>query len=69
MAKISIEVTPCQYDVIKSFLELIEIRAREPTTNKRTQINAHSIKEHSNRSYKGVKIAIKNLNKKLNYLQ
>ncbi len=60
-----LELTPTQRDVIKAFLDLIDIRSREPTIHKNTNINAHSIAVASNRSYTSVKVALKNINNKL----
>lgn len=59
----TLELTTCQATVIKTMLDLFEQREREPPEKKKTDINYHSIHKGSNRSYNGVKIAIKNIKK------
>lgn len=61
----TLELTLTQYDCISTFLSLIEQRSREPTTNKKTNINCHSIAVASNRGYKSVKLALRNLKNKI----
>ena len=62
---IKLELTPTQYDSIFAFLSLIEERSREPTFDKSTNINVHSIAVASKRGYKSVKIALQNLKNKM----
>ncbi len=61
----TIQLTSCELDVLLSFTNLIAQRAREPTEDKKTTVNPHSIKNDSSRSYNGVKKSIKRLNFKL----
>lgn len=61
----TLELTPTQFDSISAFLKLIEERAREPTVHKNTNINVHSIAVASNRSYKSVRVALQNLQNKM----
>lgn len=62
---IKLELTPTQFDSVRAFLVLIEERSREPTHNKCTNINVHSIAVTSRRGYKSVKIALQNLKNKM----
>lgn len=62
---ITVTFTNSQFDSISAFLQLIEVRSREPTHNKKTNININSISTLLQKDCKSVKIALQNLNKKI----
>lgn len=63
---IQLTLTKTQHDSIKAFLDLLEIRKNEDSIKKQTNINAHSIATYLQIDYKCVKVALTNLNKKIN---
>jgi hypothetical protein len=63
-----IQFTPTQLNSLQGLLDLFDKRAREPTNQKKTQINYHSISKHLNIDYKCVRLSLNNLNKKIKEL-
>lgn len=59
----TLELTTCQATVIKTMLELLEIREREPPTKKKTNVNVYTIKEATGKEPKSIKIALNNIKK------
>lgn len=61
---IKLELTKCQFNSITAFLELIQLRIKEPTNKKNININSYSISKHLGTDYSSVKKALNNLYKK-----
>lgn len=61
----TITLTHKQSTVLNTLFDLFEQRAREPTGNKKTNINKNQILKRCDISREGLNIAIKNIHKKL----
>ena len=66
MTKIhTVKLNDCELAIFKTFIHLTQQRAREPTVQKETAINAHSIAKNCDFTYEGVRKALKRLSTKL----